>query len=151
MHPFTLKGVCMSNALDNTVLKIDALLRQATALIWAHLPPEKRGAEELHNEALRLMARVVTNFSDDLTTFTHDAGRDGQDQGAPGRRMHGRFPNSGRPWTPEADEELRRLFESGNVINDLSLYFQRTENGIRGRLVKLGLLDAKEFRSRFAA
>ncbi|GAC1506618.1 MAG: hypothetical protein NVS1B14_11880 [Vulcanimicrobiaceae bacterium] len=138
----------MPNTLDHTVLKIDALLRQATALMWEHLPPAKRVPEELQNEALRVMVRVVSNFADDLAVFTHDAQREASDRGAKARE---RFPNSGRSWTPETDEELRRLFQSGNAINDLSLYFQRTENGIRGRLVKLGLLDAKEFRSRFAA
>lgn len=51
-----------------------------------------------------------------------------------------KYPNAGKPWTAQDDEELRRLFGSGNAIEDLSLTFARTPNGIRERLQRLGLL-----------
>lgn len=127
----------MSTKLDNNVLRIDALLRQATALIWQSLPAEKRAGDELQSEALRLVMRVVQNFCDDLEVFGAQTGA------APS--------NIGKPWGAEADDELRKLFESGNSIADLSIYFARTANGVRARLVKLGLLDPSEFQSRFAA
>jgi hypothetical protein len=50
-------------------------------------------------------------------------------------------PNAGKPWSAEDDEELRRLFASGNQVADLALLFGRTPNGIRVRLERLGLID----------
>lgn len=132
----------MTAKLDNALLRIDAQLRQSVALIWNTLPPEKRNGGELQSEALRLLMRVVENFSDDLTVFGGGAAQPG---------VRERHPNTGKPWSPQSDDELRKLFESGNSVEDLSLYFQRTANGIRARLVKLGLLDPSQFQSRFAA
>ena len=62
-----------------------------------------------------------------------------------------RHPNTGKPWSREHDEELRALFESGNTVADLALYFERTQNAVRARLVKLGLLDPQAYRAVFAA
>lgn len=138
----------MSTKLNNRVLKIDALLRESTALIWNSLPAAKRNGEELQSELLRLVLRVIQNFSDDLAVF---AGPDSSGEPGVSERVREQYPNTGKPWSAQADEELKALFESGNTIADLSLYFQRTANGIRARLVKLGLLDAESFRSRFAA
>lgn len=137
----------MSTKLTNPVLHIDALLREAAAVIWASLPPEKRDAEQLQSEALRLVMRVIENFCDDLAVFT-PAPQSALLERPP---VRGRFANTGKPWSAQADEELRALFESGNAVADLALYFERSANGIRARLVKLGLLDANAFRSRFAA
>ncbi|GAC1658949.1 MAG: hypothetical protein NVS9B12_11640 [Vulcanimicrobiaceae bacterium] len=137
----------MSAKLDNNVLRIDSLLREAAAVIWKSLPGEKRNAEDLQSETLRLVMRVIQNFCDDLAVFCeHPVCGDGIYA-----RVRERYPNSGKPWSAQSDEELKALFESGNPISDLSLYFQRTGNGIRARLVKLGLLEPGEHRSTFAA
>lgn len=48
-------------------------------------------------------------------------------------------PNAGKPWSNADDEELRRLFTSGNAVEDLALLFGRTPNGIQVRLERLGL------------
>lgn len=50
-----------------------------------------------------------------------------------------KYPNAGKPWSTQDDEELRRLFGSGNSIDDLALTFARTPKGIRVRLERLGL------------
>ncbi len=50
-----------------------------------------------------------------------------------------KYPNAGKPWSAQDDEELRRLFGSGNSIDDLALTFARTPNGVRVRLERLGL------------
>jgi hypothetical protein len=50
-----------------------------------------------------------------------------------------KYPNTGKPWSTQDDEELRRLFGSGNSIDDLALTFARTPNGVRLRLQRLGL------------
>ncbi|MBV8530682.1 MAG: hypothetical protein JO104_05145 [Candidatus Eremiobacteraeota bacterium] len=136
----------MSTKLDTSILRIDSLLREATAIIWKSLPDEKRNSDELQSETLRLTMRVIENFSDDLTVFSEGTGGGDAIQ----TRVRERYPNSGKPWSAQADEELKALFESGNTVPDLSLYFQRTANGIRARLVKLGLLQSDEFRTRFA-
>lgn len=128
----------MPTNLDTNVPKIDAVMRQATALIWKSLPPERRDGEELQSEALRLLVRAIESFDPETDHSIY-------------ARVRERFPNTGKPWTTEADLELRKLFESGNGINDLPLYFQRTANGIRARLVKLGLLDPRQYQPRFIA
>lgn len=50
-----------------------------------------------------------------------------------------KYPNAGKPWSAQDDEELRRLFGSGNSIADLALTFARTPDGVRVRLERLGL------------
>lgn len=125
--------------LDNSEqLKIDWALGQVTAPIWKGLPPGRRDGQELQSEALRLLVRTIQNFDPDADHSIY-------------ARVCEPFPNTGKGWTAEADQELRQLFESGNGVSDLSLYFQRTVNGIRARLVKLGLLDPSQYRSRFTA
>lgn len=52
-----------------------------------------------------------------------------------------KYPNAGKPWSTQDNEELRRLFESGNTINDLALTFARTPGGVRSRLEYLGLIE----------
>lgn len=53
------------------------------------------------------------------------------------------YPNAGKPWSQQDDEELRRLFESGNAVSDLALTFARTPNGVRVRLERLGLVESQ--------
>ena len=105
----------MKNTLNETLLKVDALLNEAAMLITAVRSEQPVSTDGWYTKV---------------------------------RKQH---PNTGKPWTTEADDELRKLFESGNAVEDLSIYFQRTQNGVRARLVKLGLLDAAEFQPRFAA
>lgn len=50
-----------------------------------------------------------------------------------------KYPNAGKPWSAQDDEELRRLFASGNSIADLALTLSRTPNGVKLRLERLGL------------
>lgn len=61
----------------------------------------------------------------------------------PYARVREQYPNAGKPWSADDDEELRRLFTSGNSIDDLSLLFARTPNGVRVRLERLGLIPAR--------
>jgi hypothetical protein len=49
------------------------------------------------------------------------------------------YPNAGKPWSAQDDEELRRLFTAGNSIDDLALTFARTPKGVRLRLAHLGV------------
>jgi hypothetical protein len=141
----------MKTNLDQSLLKIDALLRQATSLIWSTLQPEKRNPEDLQSEALRLLMRSVQNLSDDLTVFGNRQSEEAPKTGGIYAKVRERHPNTGKPWTSEADDELRKLFESGNSIEDLAVYFQRTQNGVRARLVKFGLLAPEQFQARFVA
>lgn len=55
-------------------------------------------------------------------------------------KVREKHPNAGKAWRGDDDEELRRLFTSGNAIDDLALLFGRTPNGIRVRLERLGLI-----------
>jgi hypothetical protein len=60
----------------------------------------------------------------------------------PYAKVREKHPNAGKAWSDDDDEELRRLFTSGNAIDDLALLFGRTPNGIRLRLERLGLIPA---------
>jgi hypothetical protein len=51
-------------------------------------------------------------------------------------------PNAGKAWSKSDDEELSRLYAGGSAVSDLALLFGRTENGVRQRLERLGLMPA---------
>lgn len=50
-----------------------------------------------------------------------------------------KYPNAGKAWSAQDDELLRRLYGSGNSVEDLALTLARTPNGIRVRLERLGV------------
>jgi len=52
-------------------------------------------------------------------------------------------PNVGKPWTPQQDEELERLFTGGNTVGDLAPFFGRSRNAIRLRLEFLRLIEPR--------
>jgi hypothetical protein len=127
--------------LDARLLKIDRLLKEVTVLTWQMLPPQRRTADELQNEALRLLARALDNFVDDVRAFDVEGQQEAARSRNPYARMREEHPNAGKPWSAKDDEELRRLYTSGNAIGDLAPLFARTPNSIRVRLVRLGLID----------
>ncbi len=64
--------------------------------------------------------------------------------GAPNRnpyaKMRETYANAGKSWSKTDDEEISKLFLAGNSAEDLALIFGRSPNGVRMRLVKLGVL-----------
>jgi hypothetical protein len=51
-----------------------------------------------------------------------------------------KFPKAYEKWTPEEDEKLKTLFQSGQKVDQLASYFQRKEGAIKSRLTKLGII-----------
>ena len=49
--------------------------------------------------------------------------------------------NKGKPWTAEEDDYLRRAFQAGVEVKELSDELKRTREAIRARLKKLGLMQ----------
>ena len=49
--------------------------------------------------------------------------------------------NQGKPWEPEEDDYLRRAFQEGTEVKELSAELKRTREAIRARLKKLGLMQ----------
>ena len=49
---------------------------------------------------------------------------------------------TGEPWTEEEDRKLLSGFDAGRGLPDLAAAHQRTQTGIRARLVKYGRLAA---------
>ena len=47
-----------------------------------------------------------------------------------------KYPNSGKPWTEEEDNQLLELYIQGKSVKYLSLAFLRSEGAIRSRLIK---------------
>lgn len=71
-----------------------------------------------------------------------DLQRGGEKRSGPYAKLRETYPNAGKAWSGADDEELRRLFEAGNAVEDLALLFGRTVNGTRLRLEHLGLMPA---------
>ena len=52
--------------------------------------------------------------------------------------------NQGKPWEPEEDAYLRRAFQTGVDVKDMSTELKRTRAAVRARLEKLGLTKEGE-------
>lgn len=75
-----------------------------------------------------------------LEDLTAELERSAEKPAHPYAKTREKHPNAGKAWSGDDDEELRRLFTSGNAIDDLALLFGRTTNGVRLRLERLGLI-----------
>jgi len=49
---------------------------------------------------------------------------------------------TGEPWTEDEDRKLLAAFDAGHALQELAASHQRTQTGIRARLVKYGRLAA---------
>jgi len=49
---------------------------------------------------------------------------------------------TGEPWTEDEDRKLLSSFDAGHALGDLAVAHQRTQTGVRARLVKYGRLAA---------
>jgi hypothetical protein len=63
-------------------------------------------------------------------------------------RLRARHRNHGARWTADDEERLTERFRAGAAVSELSDEFGRNINGIRARLVQLGLLPAEEWPAR---
>ncbi len=81
----------------------------------------------------------MESICDRLESAPAELARPAKKRPSPYAAVREKYPNAGKPWSSQDDEELRRLFGSGNSVNDLALTFARTPNGIRVRLERLGL------------
>lgn len=52
--------------------------------------------------------------------------------------------NAGKPWSPEDDDILCRMFETGCSTQDMCNHFQRSNGSIAARLVKLGKINFRD-------
>ena len=93
--------------------------------IWNNLPEGRRNKSELREEALQLASRAAANFNPGQNPYA---------------ALRETYPNVGKAWKKTDDEELRRLFAASNSIEDIMLLFGRTHNGVRLRLIRLGLI-----------
>ena len=46
--------------------------------------------------------------------------------------------NAGKPWTPDEDQHLLALFDSGKTMTEISEQHMRSKGSIKARLVRLG-------------
>ena len=88
------------------------------------------------DESIATLDSICSRLEDVLAELAHTA----QKPQGPYAKVREKHPNAGKPWSAADDEELRRLFGSGNSIDDLSLLFARTPNGVKLRLERLGLI-----------
>lgn len=49
---------------------------------------------------------------------------------------------TGEPWTEDEDRKLLASFDAGHALQELAAAHQRTQTGVRARLVKYGRLAA---------
>lgn len=53
-------------------------------------------------------------------------------------------PNAGLAWTKELDTELSRLWYAGETVSVIATRMGRTHSSIEARLVRIGLVDARD-------
>ena len=58
------------------------------------------------------------------------------------RRKQQLPPKTGEPWLEDEDRRLLAAFDAGGALAELAAAHQRTQTGIRARLVKYGRLAA---------
>ena len=58
------------------------------------------------------------------------------------RRKQQLPPKTGEPWSEDEDRKLLSGFDAGRGLPDLAVVHQRTQTGVRARLVKYGRLAA---------
>jgi hypothetical protein len=88
------------------------------------------------DESIVMLDSICSRLEDVVAELHHAAEKPPH----PYAKVREKHPNAGKAWRSDDDEELRRLFTSGNAIDDLALLFGRTPNGIRVRLERLGLI-----------
>ena len=49
--------------------------------------------------------------------------------------------NAGKPWLPEDDAELLKLYKAGTSVTEIAKQYKRTKGAIRARLVRLGIAE----------
>lgn len=52
--------------------------------------------------------------------------------------------NAGKPWYPEDDEQLIRMFDAEYKAKEICDHFKRTKGSIAARLVKLGKINFRD-------
>ena len=52
--------------------------------------------------------------------------------------------NAGKPWTPEAEDTLIRMFDEGKSKKEICDYFKRSSGAIAARLVHLGRIEDRD-------
>ena len=58
------------------------------------------------------------------------------------RRFSAAPAKTGEPWSEDEDRKLLASFDAGHALGELAAAHQRTQTGIRARLVKYGRLAA---------
>lgn len=58
------------------------------------------------------------------------------------RRKSALPAKTGEPWTEDEDRKLLASFDAGHALQELAAAHQRTQTGVRARLVKYGRLAA---------
>jgi ATP-dependent DNA helicase PIF1 len=64
---------------------------------------------------------------------------------APGKleQIRTTHKNAYKKWSPEEEQELIKLFQSGKSVKEIASHSGRQVGGIRSRLIKLGLIEEK--------
>ena len=55
-------------------------------------------------------------------------------------KLEEKYPQHGKKWTEEEDEQLLSEYKQGKTVKELSSIHQRGEGSVRSRLIKLGVL-----------
>ena len=52
----------------------------------------------------------------------------------------------GKPWTVELENQLRELLQAGKSVKVVAKVLGKTENAIRQKMIKLGLVEEKRLK-----
>lgn len=80
-------------------------------------------------------ARYKNSFSDDWDVYSRSASKNY------GAGTSKKTTNHGKRWTDEEEDTLEQLYAAGTSIKDIAKKLGRGENGVRIKLMNIGLLD----------
>lgn len=63
---------------------------------------------------------------------------------ASGKTGKAQAKNAGKPWLPEDDKNLCRMFDTGCSPKELCVHFGRSKGAIAARLVRLGKIGERD-------
>ena len=72
------------------------------------------------------------------------AGEMNKPEPRPDKALHPQMENAGKPWTPEDEQALIRMFDRGCSRKDIRACLRRSDGAIAARLVHLGKIRERD-------
>ena len=99
---------------------------------------EETGIVDALNCAIRVLnERIVAERA--IEEYRRQQAKDDLEKESKAKR---KLPeNAGKPWLPEDDTKLLKLYKAGISVKEIAKRYKRTKGAIRARLVRLGIAE----------